>query len=62
MGDEGGSMKTEIGVVNNRITKEPPLRVGSENLFKGSKEVVITHGKEEYRLHITKNDKLILTK
>ncbi len=55
-------MKTEIGVVNNRITKEPPLRVGSENLFKGSKEVVITHGKEEYRLHITKNDKLILTK
>ena len=55
-------METEIGVDNRARTKEPLTRVGSEKLFKGSKEIVITHGREEYRLHITKNDKLILTK
>ncbi len=34
----------------------------SEELFAGTKEVVIWHGKEPYRLRITRNGKLILHK
>ena len=36
--------------------------VRSEQLFGGSREVIIKHGEEEYRLRITRTDKLILTK
>jgi hemin uptake protein HemP len=38
------------------------LRVASSELFHGKREVVIVHGDQEYRLSITKADKLILTK
>jgi hemin uptake protein HemP len=31
-------------------------------LFRGDREVVIVHNSEEYRLRITRADKLILTK
>lgn len=34
----------------------------SEELFSATKEVVILHDGEEYRLRITRNNKLILTK
>ena len=34
----------------------------SEELFGNSNELVIQHGNEEYRLRITRNNKLILTK
>ncbi|MEW6036970.1 MAG: hemin uptake protein HemP [Pseudomonadota bacterium] len=34
----------------------------SEELFSATNEVVILHGGEEYRLRITRNNKLILTK
>jgi len=37
-------------------------RITTESLFEGRTEVLIVHGGEEYRLRITKNDKLILTK
>ena len=40
----------------------PPPRIASTDLFRGRREVVITHQGTEYRLHITKADKLILTK
>ena len=42
----------------------PPLcRIfGSEELFDGSRLIVIKHAGEEYRLQITGNNKLILTK
>ena len=36
--------------------------VQSRDLFQGTKEVVIRHGAEEYRLRITRTGKLILTK
>lgn len=39
-----------------------PARVASSDLFLGRREVVIVHHGTEYRLHITKADKLILTK
>ena len=37
-------------------------RVGSNELFGKQNEIVIEHNNEEYRLRITSNDKLILTK
>jgi len=38
------------------------VRITSSDLFRGRREVVIVHRDAEYRLHITKADKLILTK
>jgi hemin uptake protein HemP len=40
----------------------PGLRIASAELFRGRREIVIVHRGQEYRLHITKADKLILTK
>jgi len=39
-----------------------PRRVGSPALFGSAREIVILHRGHEYRLRITKADKLILTK
>ena len=33
-----------------------------QDLLQGQKEVIIKHGQEEYRLRMTSNSKLILTK
>ncbi len=38
----------------------PSLKI--EKLFNGFREVRLFHGSEEYRLSLTKNNKLILTK
>ncbi len=38
----------------------PALNI--EQLFDGFREIRLFHGSEEYRLRLTKNDKLILTK
>ena len=38
------------------------VRLASAELFRGRREVVIVHHGQEYRLFITKADKLILTK
>lgn len=40
----------------------PPRRLDSVMLFGGGREVVILHNGREYRLQVTKADKLILTK
>lgn len=37
-------------------------RISSRELFRGGNELVIDHRGEEYRLRLTKNDKLILNK
>lgn len=39
-----------------------PRSLESQALFAGSQEVVIAHGDERYRLRITRQGKLILTK
>ena len=39
-----------------------PRRITSAQLFDGRRDIVIVHRGQEYRLHITKADKLILTK
>jgi hemin uptake protein HemP len=38
------------------------VRLSSRELFRGQREIVILHGGHEYRLRITRTDKLILTK
>jgi hemin uptake protein HemP len=37
-------------------------RIDSRDLFAGTREVTIGHGSETYRLRLTAQDKLILTK
>lgn len=37
-------------------------RVRIEDILAGRREVIIEHGSEEYRLRMTSNSKLILTK
>lgn len=40
----------------------PPDAIPAGLLFQGSQEILIAHNGETYRLRITKNGKLILTK
>lgn len=40
----------------------PPKTIPTECLFQGCQEILVGHNGETYRLRITKNDKLILTK
>jgi hemin uptake protein HemP len=51
---------------SDRGTGEPapegPRRPYSPALFRGEREIVIIHQGQEYRLRITRADKLILTK
>lgn len=44
--------------------QQPPSQKGipAELLFKGSQEILINHHGEIYRLRVTRNSKLILTK
>lgn len=60
-------MKTDSTPVKNftvsaqHATTQPDT-VSAELLFGGAKEIVIHHQGDTYRLRITRNDKLILTK
>lgn len=45
-----------------RLTDFVIRRLQSEDIFCGAQEVVIAHSGRDYRLRITSNDKLILTK
>lgn len=55
-----------MGTDSSKLPKVPkkqtPGRVSSDELFKHGKELVIEHDSQEYRLRITGNGKLILTK
>ncbi|TAH47183.1 MAG: hemin uptake protein HemP [Gammaproteobacteria bacterium] len=37
-------------------------RIESERLLQGGRDLLIDHAGQQYRLHLTRNDKLILTK
>lgn len=39
-----------------------PLRLDSRNLFRSGREIIIEHDGADYRLRLTANGKLILTK
>ena len=45
-----------------QAAESPVARIASGEIFHGRRDVVIVHGGTEYRLHITKAGKLILTK
>ena len=50
---------------SNRAAPSPPQnarRIDSHRLLAGGRELVIDHAGQEYRLRLTRNDKLILTK
>ena len=42
--------------------RQNPQRIDSRNLLAGSRELVIDHAGQSYRLRLTRNDKLILAK
>ncbi|MGD9844425.1 MAG: hemin uptake protein HemP [Variibacter sp.] len=48
-----------------RQTREIPIsndRIESHDLFVGTREIIIGHGEDAYRLRLTAQNKLILTK
>ncbi len=54
-----------VDVKKNEIRQQPlPVirEVASESLFAGARELVIKHAGEHYRLRLTSQGKLILTK
>ncbi len=42
--------------------KAAPLTISSERLLAGRRQLIIQHGREQYRLLLTNSNKLILTK
>jgi hemin uptake protein HemP len=42
--------------------RDPPPCIPSSELLRGARELLILHQGETYRLRLTSNDKLILTK
>ncbi|MGD9805527.1 MAG: hemin uptake protein HemP [Hyphomicrobiaceae bacterium] len=42
--------------------RRAPARVPIDSILKGSKEIIIVHNGEDYRLRVTARGKLILTK
>jgi hemin uptake protein HemP len=43
-------------------TPQPPEVISASSLLRNRRELIIEHGGERYRLSLTKNGKLILTK
>jgi hemin uptake protein HemP len=74
--DRSGGRMTEISRTKHKDLKghgdTPPVRertiamrgnmLDSKELFSGSRELIIAHGSESYRLRLTSQNKLILTK
>jgi hemin uptake protein HemP len=55
-------MKESDGCQRSYSDKAPKWVVYSGELFKGNREVLIVHGSQEYRLMVTKANKLLLVK
>jgi len=59
--DDGLTYFTNVGVVE--MDHDTTLKhIDSKTLMEGKKEVIIVHHGEEYRLRITSQGKLMLTK
>ena len=56
------SDSSHTSAINERPARTAPQRIGSVQLLAGGNELVIEHAGQEYRLRLTRNDKLILTK
>ena len=59
-----GSVTTAPSLPSEAASARRPgaTRVDSRRLLEGGRELVIDHAGVEYRLRLTRNDKLILTK
>ena len=59
---------SEIGVLHEREhsvmrpARTGSPRISSGQLLAGARDLAIEHAGQEYRLHLTRNNKLILTK
>ena len=60
--DSNHRMKSQSELVRDAVTPPAARHVDSNELLQGSKTLVIHHAGNEYRLTITRNDKLILQK
>ncbi len=56
---KGGESKSTAA---NRMFAVHGNRLNSQDIFVGTREVTIAHGEELYRLRLTAQNKLILTK
>ncbi|MEH2506313.1 MULTISPECIES: hemin uptake protein HemP [unclassified Bradyrhizobium] len=62
-GDKLGAARTQAG--NPASTRSLAIsgnRIDSRELFATEREIIIAHGEEHYRLRLTSQNKLILTK
>lgn len=48
--------------LSTSLSASHSVQIGSDDLLRGTRELLIRHGGEVYRLRHTRNDKLILTK
>lgn len=62
--EEGPHAAGERGGVGRpgREPPGPPRRIDTTSLLQREREIVIVHRGQEYRLRVTRSDKLILTK
>jgi hemin uptake protein HemP len=58
---DGTAFPTLLRAPSNHGARTLP-RLRSEDLFRTSHELIIEHQGQEYRLRLTRNDKLILNK
>jgi hemin uptake protein HemP len=64
-GDTSGSKNSGEKLRTALIERSVPLtdnRINSRDLFVATREIIISHGDETYRLRLTAQNKLILTK
>jgi hemin uptake protein HemP len=61
-GDRGAVSAAQPAAANDRSIPMNGNRFDSRDIFQTSREVIISHGDEVYRLRLTAQNKLILTK
>lgn len=61
-GDRGSVSADQSTTAKSRSIPMHANRFDSRDIFQTSREVIITHGDETYRLRLTAQNKLILTK
>ena len=65
VGDEDEDRSARTGASTGSGSRRIPLRdnrIDSSDLFVGTREISIVHGDETYRLRLTAQNKLIMTK
>ena len=53
---------TKTGRQHDMAGRAQPVRIKASDLLAGHREVILQHEDQEYRLRLTSNGKLILTK